>query len=1497
MAAQGGAYYTTAKYNKANDFVKIYRAAYNRNYPLMVNMAVPPSVVDNATRTWRYNNVVANPALPAVTRNVIVRFPHSYQYEKALSVYNPAADPTSFLKRYNQLIEVEVEGQLMFSSYVYMNAVNESQPTTIRLESISPVENSADNTSQFISARRRYTVDEGYLTKEDTYLLKKEDTYNLIIDQLGNGSRRLVAENIQYIRFMGENCYPSYLWLETYQDFLLGKNQVSGWDDVTALALSVDQTEVFTRLEDTSKCKIDNQWPRYDGINKVDVPNYKQKWFDGVDEDKISVEGLQSAIKNYLTLSKDPNNLYAYNASAYTSSGPNFTSGESDPTDTVDESQKTEQEFSLGYLNMLKIVAIDYHIARMLGLAYIDSAAGNDKYIYIAVYDTNDAIDSINSAARHTYMSLPTGKTDYKLPYTPQLADIRYGLFVSMGDASKQNLTDDAGYYKYDASRAINLDLNTDGAPYYYDKNSFFIPDQEYSFADHTQPVMYGVKYHSVTDNTAWTDLSVDASIKDHNNNPEVMPLMDVGKNPIFTHMETNPGVHEYAMYAINWFGRASAWSNTRQTDYTNFKVVETFMPPQNFAVQLVQKENPNILTSASEQTRLNNLTTTDKTLVRVTFDWDDVNYSNYWYGKRARFYFRTGGVNFVRGMIKSVEQVDDNTYRLRTTSYTIRSTKPATTVTPEISTSTMGNYANSLFTTTSGQYLLNHVEQSSVAGEGPVFYIQPAVTTTATDIDLEGENVLAKKITVPQASEIFSVAENTTTAQCWSKTLSKSVYLHCLSEYTEIETNPDGGSKIVKIGGAYEDALIEEYQEKELKADGTEGFIAGSTTGIYKFTFSSYRLPSHNDNNIEWYKGKIRVQMPGNKGVRELKVVDINNDGPLIVKAVDSTYNVAAGYVPTGTYVPIPKNITMKVNFHPGYRAYLTAEDGFNESILLPNEGEETRYSYMACSAEDGTYSADRTIFSCSASSYLSSTALLVGREILTPIRPEPPKGGTYTTHPNFFGKSTYTFETSVGSGRDPYMLIFYRGTDQIILDTLYLPQTVATIRTKLAEIAKTSSSGKDEYLTSRWKSLVTMDLADGQFKAYDNSPDYHFPNPDNTAFAMSDRTGQHVIRPFNGSIPPGSTDIVPDSQYIFGKPMKYTDVIIGAIQSVFVPLTEQPVLYRYLKKFDDGYLPSSAKPVTRDIYGNPLTPLSEGYNQAPMAVRYTDNGVKKIRFTDYTIDGSSQSLLFYYAREMTNTMEVSDGSAIAGPIQLVNANPPKAPEIRKFNTQVADATKGTATGVVFQINDYPKVDNVSYIQIYRALNSADAQDIRTMTPLTPIAVGNPIADTFADLSTLPYGDPLYYRLIAIREAPEELKDYSNAGATKQVIQTVTSYPSSLMVANILDVTNPVSPTLSHTKNELTSTAALYKGVTISWPANVYNGTYNLYQMNASGTWKKLAEKTSADAVNNVLSYTLPDDLRMKTDDLATSYHYSFKVSVINSSGLVSLDENVYTI
>ncbi len=1433
-------YYTTAGYNKADDFVKIYRTVYNKSYPVVIDFATmqPSAVIDiPGLKAWRFENIVPVSGAPATTRNVIIRFSNITQYNRIKQTYNPLTDCLSFLENYKHVIEAEVEGLLMFSAKLYMQVDDGSKTNIARIESISLTENNG-SIDVFISNRKKFVTESGLIIKENLGLLLQENNEGLELEESGSGSRQIIAENIKYIRFSGDNCYPSMLWLETYDDLIAGKNSVSEWEEVAQLALSMDDNEVFTRLEKTGDYDIDNQWPRFNGDDKVKVANYQDKWSDEI--------GLKEGVLKYLTLSTDPANPQAIN-----------------PPEIIDPEAEVSEGFSFSYLSILKLTTFDFHIARMLGFGHIDTeltSSPSNRYIYTAVYETINPATA-TGAKTHTYSTLPVGKRDDKLPVAPQLKSLRYGMFVENGTDTPTLITDVNGYSLYDDTRTINLDIflfETDKA-----FEGFFLKDQEFSYVDRTKPIMYGVEYrNTATPNWQRPGINVDGNYIDYNNLPEIVAIIGKNQTQLYTHTETNEGQHVYAVYGINWFSRASVLSNSVTTDETIFPVINTLIPPLNFGVQLIQEENPLIFTTLAEQAKLNALTG-DKTLVRLIFNWDNINAAAYWYGNQAAFFFRNTALNFVRGRIKSVSNLSGvGRFELRTESYTIFSHSPATIVMPAIASGTEINYVNSLCSIDNDQFVVESITQSTELGEGPIFIVKAPGQTAILDTDLDNKLLTVDHVPVPLAGKNFAVAENTSLSSSWPVALQAKVALKKFSDHQETVTH-DGVDKIINVGGIFEKTTIVEFEDK----DNFGNFIPGSRTGLYEITFNSYILEPHEDPKVEWYKGSARLT--GTDGIRPLEVWNINlNATTLKLIVYDSTFDVNELYEPQDAYLPITTGTNIDVNFHPGYRVYLEAEAGFDESSILPELGSGERRSFIACLAEDTTEGIK---------SYLSTPAILLAREIIKPLQPEKPVGPAFAIRPDFYGKATYTFDTKMntqGNSTEPYALVFYRADERIILETLYKSETVTQILVDLAAIEN------DEGYNSRWNELANA-IVDDSTNAFKLWNGYGFPNPDNDTFRIPNPNPIPVgIFPFDEAIVPGSGAIVSGTAAIFGTAKTYHEIVQLAVNGVFVPLTEQPVIYKYLK--NNVYQTSAKKPVNRDRDGNLLFPGSDDYDAAPMAVKFLDGTDKMVRFTDYTLDGASNAIYFYYTIEMNDTLSLSERSEVSGPIKLIDTSAPKAPEFRKFYTQPNNIITGNTASVIFEINDYPENEGVNKILIYRTFNIDDALSIQTMQLASTIGVNEPIIDAFSDLEFLPYGEVLYYKLVAVRTIQNEFNEPED----------VTSLPSSLVLANIIDTSNPPAPILSYTADP-TSTEELLKDVQLIWEQTVYNGTYYLYQMNSLGNWEKIQTiKTNSSEIQ----YQLPNDL-VKIDEDGDERYYRFKVSVENSSGLSNLEEQDLTI
>ena len=177
---------------------------------------------------------------------------------------------------------------------------------------------------------------------------------------------------------------------------------------------------------------------------------------------------------------------------------------------------------------------------------------------------------------------------------------------------------------------------------------------------------------------------------------------------------------------------------------------------------------------------------------------------------------------------------------------------------------------------------------------------------------------------------------------------------------------------------------------------------------------------------------------------------------------------------------------------------------------------------------------------------------------------------------------------------------------------------------------------------------------------------------------------------------------------------------------------MTEQPVLYAYIAQGGGQLLTSPKKPVIKGADGRLLPPSDPLYDPAPMALKYDND---KVRFTDFTLDGASQSAYFYFIVELGNTLKISDRSAIAGPIKLVNSNPPQEVAIKKVVTRLPSPIAGIPASVVFSINPYIESENIQKFEIYRAYAPEDALTVRTMQMVKAIDAGDEIADDFSDL------------------------------------------------------------------------------------------------------------------------------------------------------------------
>jgi len=193
---------------------------------------------------------------------------------------------------------------------------------------------------------------------------------------------------------------------------------------------------------------------------------------------------------------------------------------------------------TVNYLDMLNLIAADFHFARMFGLGHIDTNAGNDQWVYLSQYETNKDLTTpdLNSAAAdfkvHFFMTLPTRKSDYRLPPVPMLTGFKYGVEVPDGNTNSEGkqdsieLTDNKGYAFYADERYIGLNKSVletlqPFGPFYYSS-------EEFSWSDHTQPVFFGIKYKTPAIDGATEIIDLPDLLRDPN-------LIPSTTNPLYT--------------------------------------------------------------------------------------------------------------------------------------------------------------------------------------------------------------------------------------------------------------------------------------------------------------------------------------------------------------------------------------------------------------------------------------------------------------------------------------------------------------------------------------------------------------------------------------------------------------------------------------------------------------------------------------------------------------------------------------------------------------------------------------------------------------------------------------------------------------------------------------------------------------------------------------------------------------------------------------------------
>jgi hypothetical protein len=1385
----------TANFNKPDDFVTIYRAPWPggalRERRLSF-AADKPVYVDHANRLLVFETGTDTP------RDLFhVSFLDAAAYEVAKASSDPGQDVAGFLTAYGaHPIEIELRHRLALACDLAL--IPAGAADSVRVETLGVGENRP--------------------------LAPKVVTSRHVLDSGDGATPRLFAENTRSVRVACTGARLDAVAFRCYDDVLAHVNQAKDWTLIGRFALTLDRPTALLRLEDAARTPVHGRWWKFNDGAFVNVNNYRDRWVKPVD-------GLEAAVQQYVTLS------------------------EQDPkaTAVVQGVLPEDGAISLSYLDWLQIAAVDYHVARTLGLGCIDvDVDAKTSYVYVAEYVTRGDLDDGGKAreVQHLYVSLPTSLAQSRLPIVPDLPPVEYGLSVPTANGPPYRLTDANGYTADGMIRYIRL--YPDCAQLYDAgvSQGFFDSAAPFDLAERSLPVLYGVEYRK-DDESTWRapEIGHDTAYKDTAAPPvfEAMPtpFPPTHRASAFIHKETEPGIHQYAVYGINIFSRASALSQVQPTDETRFRKTNRLLPPSDLRVQLIQEELPLVLTTKDEQTLLTDLkTAADRTLVRLTCNYAHVQDANWEFADTIEILFRAAVPSNVIGGVKAVLSVPSNpdAIRIETEPYAYSSTDE--TVEPVLLAGKRENFLGGALVAGNQRYTIIDVTwPDATTGKDPIFLASkkttPGVTETAAGPALIIEDVAAA---IAPGSLMMAV-ENMAAATSWdlgTNPLTARIRIGDTSwkEHTERFTRGDGTEVTRKLRGVWENANVTE------------------ANGLYTIVFDNYVLGDHpqasDADPVTWYKGIVRVSVVGRPldDRRALAVLRVDqSSGTLSLTAVDDTGE-------TGAILTGPNQL---VNYYPGYKLYLHADPakGFERASVMPAPGDGSRMTML------GVRSIDNFTHDDAGDAYHSPVGipqLLTALEVVAPEEPDKPTGLKYATPPDTEGKSSFTLTTTFKHA--PFAAVFYRVDALTVLRTLYSAQTVQDIR------AKIFPSDKDAF-AKRWEDVFTFSgyPATIGFRPFllDGVP-YALPHPDATRFTADATTPLDQLE----------------------------DKIKRAVLGVFLPLTEQPLIYSLIRS-DPSYVPTNKKQRFRNDNGDVLRPGEEGFDLAPMA-RRSDQGTPTIRFTDFTLDGSMNphTVYFYAVREISNQMKIGEASQVFGPVRLVNLSPPAAPVLRKISTVPYDVLAARNPEVRFEILPPSAVDPIAKVRVYRTTTAVDATTVRAMTLVKEVDVTTLVptadrtlivVDDFAGEAFVPYGDPLFYRLVYVRAVT-----YEDAGGTL-VHADAASEPTRVLLASLIDIVNPRPPV--PTVSRLSITPGGDKLLRLTWTKTVHNGMYYVSRLSASGNWMRLGRvKTNAESVTFDLSEPLPVD-----DEDGNRIYYRFKVDVENCSGLLNLVEAPITV
>jgi hypothetical protein len=1424
-------------YNRPDDYVRLFRTPYTDTVRFTLQFDGLRPAVNYADMRWTYflRTVAGGQTL---TNRVRLTFMDVALYHQVSGTIDPQSDPFAFLQAYNGLLELEIVQKTAFAVAVDFRTKDGADGGTLKLE-LRSVADTEQEQEETVAARKTLVSGPGAPADGVIY-----------------------ADNIRRIRMKkSDGGLIQSFSFETYHDFL-NTRAASAWTPVgNGFALSLTDQTVFDGLESPGY-PVDDRWPQYNDGTRVRVANYRDKWLTSRTNDPA----LKDTVARYLSLS------------------------ETDPRaqDVVrDEgSDMTVPGLLISYLDILNLMALDYHLARMLGLGCIDTGVNSmpeEKFIYQIRYTNRKDLVSAE-VLNQQYTGLPTAIADSRLPLKPPIRPVTYHL--PGGDDLAGSVFDGDGYVRHDHTRLVNIGRGT-----FADETingAFFSDDglsDDFNIFEYTKPVLYGVEYRAEGQSSyvkpeitqeksvghvyqAYDDAYPATGI------PESVPVPD-NTDSLYIHFEKQTGVHYYAIYGVNWFARPSVRSAEVATNATVFALTNNLLPPADIAVQYIQREETPLLTTATEQGwlqgRSDAFTGKDINYTRLVFNWLDIIDVSYLEDPGAalpgemvkpdtiRAWFKPDRLLQLAGLITDMVAAngDDRLLMVYTGSYTALD---GSVISPLISQADLGRFTGSLLVTPEGQFA---VVSAASGTQGSVFIIEKtAIVQTVEDPLNPGFYGASQTFVQPETGSRFTLTENLSDPANWEAVTEAIGLIDLADPHTPVieeRVDSEGNSFRNLVGGLSGGAVVQALFGTGSEADMPGYYAVTYEAGVVLLPHPQVNLPydpafpDRNDPDtlqtahVEWYKGLIRVPLEADAAeMKLLQVVRIIQYNPLTLYVYDPAYLDEPIRVSASVSDPVGL-----VNYHPGYKVYLFTEPApghvFNGPNILPAGTDTDKKTLIGLQSADGRPGGSGFV------SRVSLPAVLFARNIQEPQRPGEPINYGLKVRPDATGKAAFMFDIRIdpdgsGNARSPFGLTFYRAGHEDVLYALYQPATVSQIFSDLAGLTD------DPHFNQRYAELVNLvfdPAAPGQFTVFDALPQpYGFPVPDGPL--LTD---------------PADTPELRMEKYRL------------AIHGTLLPLTEQTPLYAFIKT---GFQTENKQPAIRTLDGKQLYPGDADFDPFPMVRRYSraaEAGTGYVRFTDYTLRAASRFLYFYAAAEVTSQLVAGPLGPFTGPVTVLQTWASEAPAIRNFSIGTGATTESPVT-VAFLIAPFSPLDHISAIRLYRTVSEPDTVSLQTMGAFVSVDVeeglaeGYTITDTLSDMLPLPLGDTLYYRLAGVRTIINEF----------ELPEAAVTYGSEVIAVRLIDTFNPEAPDLTYHADTNR----------LSWPPTANKSSYYLFSQNARGNWQRIYTVTPPDT--GEMTYALPAPLPPEDAD-GNRVYYRFKVRVQNSAGLLNLVDKELTV